>query len=351
MSAKYVGTRKEKIKIMDTILDLNVELSSNMTLKAWLEYWFEMYAKRTVKQSTAVSYYGYINGHIVPQIGMYKLSELNTDIFQRFFNVQSDSGNLKGGGLSPKTLSNISRMIHKSMKKALELELIKKNFAEFIELPKQEVPEMRVLTIYEQKLLMEELRRSKEKLAFGVYLSLTLGIRLGEVLGLRWSDIDTKNGVMHIKRTVNRLPSIDGSAKTELVVGTPKSKKSIRDIPINGELCAEIMLYYTKISRIFHKTFCGEDYVLQSAYGGPAEPKTLQETFKRIIKAAGIEDANFHSLRHTFATRAVEKGVDVKTLSVILGHSSVNFTLDRYAHVLDKQKRKTMELLLTGIAL
>lgn len=79
--------------------------------------------------------------------------------------------------------------------------------------------------------------------------------------------------------------------------------------------------------------------------------KTLQEAFKRIIKAAGIADANFHSLRHTFATRAVEKGVDVKTLSVILGHASVNFTLDRYAHVLDKQKRKTMDLLLTGITL
>ena len=108
---------------MNTIID--VELSTEMTLKAWLEYWFEVYAKRTVKQSTAVSYYGYINGHIVPQIGMYKLSELNTDVFQRFFNVQSDSGSLKGGGLSPKTLSNISRMIHKSMKKALELELIR----------------------------------------------------------------------------------------------------------------------------------------------------------------------------------------------------------------------------------
>lgn len=334
---------------MNTII--NVELSTDMTLTEWMEYWFEIYAKRTVKQSTAVSYYGYINGHIVPQIGMYKLSELNTDIFQKFFNIQCDSGNLKGGGLSPKTLSNISHMINKSMKKALELELIEKNYAEFIELPRQEIPEMRVLTVYEQGLLMEELGRSKERLAFGVYLSLTLGIRLGEVLGLRWSDIDIKNGIIHIRRTVNRLPTIDGSNKTELVVGTPKSKKSVRDIPINNELCGEIMLYYTKISRILRKQLHNEDYVLQSAYGGPAEPKTLQETFKRITKAAGIEDANFHSLRHTFATRAVEKGVDVKTLSVILGHASVNFTLDRYAHVLDKQKRKTMELLLTGIAL
>ena len=88
------------------------------------------------------------------------------------------------------------------------------------------------------------------------------------------------------------------------------------------------------------------DYLLRSAVGGPAEPKTMQKTFKRILKAAGVADANFHSLRHTFATRAIEKGADVKTLSILLGHSDVNITLNRYAHVLDEQKRKTMNLLL-----
>lgn len=233
------------------------------------------------------------------------------------------------------------------MQKALELELIKKNYIEFIELPKQETPEMRVLTVYEQKLLMKELRRSEEKLAFGVYLSLALGIRLGEVLGLRWSDIDTQNRIVHIRRTVNRLPSLDSTTKTELVVGTPKSKKSVRDIPINEELCREIISYNVKTN---HRAY-NDNYLLRSSIGGPAEPKTLQETFKRILKEAGVNDANFHALRHTFATRAIEKGVDVKTLSVLLGHASVNFTLDRYAHVLDRQKRETMDILLNGIAL
>lgn len=330
---------------MNTIT--NIELTPNMSLKDWLEYWFEVYSKRTVKQSTAVSYHGYIYGHIIPHIGKYTLSELNTDILQRFFNEQSDNGSLKGGGLSPKTLSNINRMLHKSMQKAVELELIKKNYAEFVELPKQEQPEMRVLSVYEQKLLMNELRRSEEKLAFGVYLSLVLGIRLGEVLGLQWSDIDVKNNIVHIRRTVNRLPVLDGSAKTKLVVGTPKSKRSVRDIPINDELCKEIMSYNKKTN---HSAY-NNNYLLRSSLGGPAEPKTLQETFKRILKDAGVTDANFHSLRHTFATRAVEKGVDVKTLSVLLGHASVNFTLDRYAHVLDHQKRETMNLLLSNIAL
>lgn len=203
---------------------LDFALDKEMSFGNWLNYWFENYVKRTVKQSTAVSYYGYINGHIVPEIGVYKLSELNTDVLQRFFNEQNDSGSLKGGGLSPKTLQNMNRMIHKSMEKAIDLELLPKNYAKYVELPKQEEPEMRVLTISEYNKLLEELGKTKEKLAFGVYLSLSLGIRLGEVLGLRWNDIDFNNKIVHIRRTVNRLPTIDGKTKPNLLSELPKAR-------------------------------------------------------------------------------------------------------------------------------
>ncbi len=324
---------------------MDIELKKEMTFEEWLKYWFETYSRRTVKHSTAVSYIGYINGHITPNIGSLTLSELNTDVLQRFINNQSDNGNLKGGGLSPKTLQNMNRMIHKSLEKAIELDLIVKNYASFVEIPRIEEVEMRVLTVEEQQLLENELKTSNEKLAFGVYLSLTLGIRLGEVLGLRWSDIDTRKGIVRIRRTVNRLEKLDGSG-TELVVGTPKSKNSLRDIPISEGYCQKLMCYWARSSQIMRKPPDYNDYLLRSAVGGPAEPKTMQETFKRILKAAGVADANFHSLRHTFATRAIEKGADVKTLSVLLGHSDVNITLNRYAHVLDEQKRKTMNLLL-----
>lgn len=324
---------------------MDIYLKKEMTFEEWLRYWFETYSRRTVKRSTAVSYIGYINGHIAPEIGSYSLSELNTDILQRFINNQADNGSLKGGGLSPKTLQNMNRMIHKSLEKAMELDLIVKNYASFVEIPRIEETEMRVLTVEEQEQLEKELTTSNEKLAFGVYLSLTLGIRLGEVLGLRWSDIDTQKGIVRIRRTVNRLEKLDGSG-TELVVGTPKSKKSLRDIPISEGYCQKLMYYWARSSQIMRKPPKDNDYLLRSAVGGPAEPKTMQETFKRILKAAGVADANFHSLRHTFATRAIEKGADVKTLSVLLGHSDVNITLNRYAHVLDEQKRKTMNLLL-----
>lgn len=317
---------------------MDIYLKKEMTFEEWLRYWFETYSRRTVKHSTAVSYIGYINGHIAPEIGSYSLSELNTDILQRFINNQADNGSLKGGGLSPKTLQNMNRMIHKSLEKAIELDLIVKNYASFVEIPRIEETEMRVLTVEEQEQLEKELTTSNEKLAFGVYLSLTLGIRLGEVLGLRWSDIDTQKGIVRIRRTVNRLEKLDGSG-TELVVGTPKSKKSLRDIPISEGYCQKLMYYWARSSQIMRKPPKDNDYLLRSAVGGPAEPKTMQETFKRILKAAGVADANFHSLRHTFATRAIEKGADVKTLSVLLGHSDVNITLNRYlfaAHMVAK---------------
>lgn len=317
---------------------MDIYLKKEMTFEEWLRYWFETYSRRTVKRSTAVSYIGYINGHIAPEIGSYSLSELNTDILQRFINNQADNGSLKGGGLSPKTLQNMNRMIHKSLEKAMELDLIVKNYASFVEIPRIEETEMRVLTVEEQEQLEKELTTSNEKLAFGVYLSLTLGIRLGEVLGLRWSDIDTQKGIVRIRRTVNRLEKLDGSG-TELVVGTPKSKKSLRDIPISEGYCQKLMYYWARSSQIMRKPPKDNDYLLRSAVGGPAEPKTMQETFKRILKAAGVADANFHSLRHTFATRAIEKGADVKTLSVLLGHSDVNITLNRYlfaAHMVAK---------------
>ncbi len=317
---------------------MDIELKKEMTFEEWLKYWFETYSRRTVKHSTAVSYIGYINGHITPNIGSLTLSALNTDVLQRFINAQADGGSLKGGGLSPKTLQNMNRMIHKSLEKAIELDLIVKNYASFVEIPHREETEMRVLTVEEQMLLENELKTSTERLAFGVYLSLTLGIRLGEVLGLRWSDIDTRNGIVHIRRTVNRLEKLDGSG-TELVVGTPKSKKSLRDIPISEGYCQKLMYYWARSSQIMRKPPKDNDYLLRSAVGGPAEPKTMQETFKRILKAAGVADANFHSLRHTFATRAIEKGADVKTLSVLLGHSDVNITLNRYlfaAHMVAK---------------
>lgn len=326
-----------------------IVLNNSMTLEEWLSYWFETYARRTIKQSTAVSYMGYINNHICPKIGVCKLSELNTDVLQRYFNEEYDSGNIKGGGLSAKTVHNMELMLHKALAKAVDLELLRRNYAESVELPKSVAPEMRVLTIAEQKRLMTALSYSEERYASGVWLSLATGLRIGEVLGLQWRDIDFSARKLYVRRTVNRLKTIDneGNKKTEIVVGTPKSAKSVRDIPFNASV-ETALKNYRDISRktMNVRQLRPTDFVVALHRGKPTEPKSLQKCFHRIADSAGITGATFHSLRHTFATRAIEKGVDVKTLSVLLGHADVGTTLNRYAHVLDEQKRKTMDILL-----
>ena len=320
-----------------------METEKNMTVEQYLSYWFETYAKRNIKRSTAVSYRGYIVNHVIPKIGSERLSELNTNILQDFFNGEIDCGNVNDGkGLSPKTLHNIALMLHKALKKAVELELISKNYIEFVELPRMRVPKVNVLDKSERAKLANELKRTDEKLYFGVYLAITLGMRLGEVLGLRWSDVDFETDVLHIKRTVNRL-NVVGSIldeataplhKTELVVGSPKSDSSVRDIPFNLTVKEAFICYQEKErKRLKIERFRDEDYVLMLRRGFPVEPKTMQDVTKRIEAAAGIRDVNFHSFRHTFATRAIEKGVDVKTLSVLLGHSDVTVTVNiSYGH-------------------
>lgn len=321
---------------------------SDMMIEEWLNYWFEIYAKRNIKQSTAISYIGYINNHFSPIIGKYKLSEINAELLQNFFNNRMDYISKSGKPLSPKTLHNIKLMLHKSIKKAVDLELISKNYVECVELPKQKKIQMRVLTTREQKQLTFTLQHTNEKMCFAVMVSLVTGMRLGEILGLRWSDIDYNNRVIHIRRTVNRLCTIDGETKTEIVVGTPKSDSSIRDIPFNSTVEKYFKDYYIKSKTMLGKLqLKKDDFVFSIRYGYPVDPKTMQVAFKRIVTEARLDDTNFHALRHTFATRAIEKGIDAKTLSVLLGHADVSTTLNRYAHVLDEQKRKAMDLMLS----
>lgn len=330
----------------------NIVISTDMTIEDWLHYWYEVYAKRNIKQSTAVSYIGYINNHITPKIGTQSLSELNTDMLQRFFNSEYDTGNKKrdkkAKGLSPKTIHNISLMLHKALAKAVDLELLRRNYIDSVELPRTEAPEMRVLTITEQQELMKILKTTDDKYAYGIWISMATGLRIGEVLGLQWRDIDFNERKLYVRRTVNRLQTIDGSEKkTEIVVGSPKSKKSIRDIPFTVAVADNFKAYQAVAQKNMSVSqLKPTDFIIAMQHDKPTEPKTLQKSFRRLIDEAGITDASFHCLRHTFATRAIEKGVDVKTLSVILGHADVSTTLNRYAHVLDEQKRKTMDILL-----
>ena len=317
-----------------------------MTLEEWLNEWYDLYAKPNVKQSTAVSYEGYIRNHVVPAIGNIPLSELNVNVLQKFFND-------KRGTHSPKTVSNIRMMMHSAFKTALMNDLIPKNYVEFVQIAIVEKKEMRVFTRQEQQKLMVALKYTDEQYAFGIFLCLTTGIRVGELCGLQWENIDLNHGIFKIRKTVQRLEKLkdDGTGKkTEIVIGSPKSRASVRDIPLEPEIIKEILRHKEKMNKFFGESITApKEFLITCKHDTPIEPRTMQDIFKRIINHAGIQKANFHALRHTFATRALEAGVDFKTLSVLLGHADVYTTMNRYAHVLEDQKRSAMKNILSVI--
>jgi integrase len=190
----------------------------------------------------------------------------------------------------------------------------------------------------EQRLVEYTALRSEDMATYGIILCFYTGIRLGELCALKWSDIDFEAGIMSVSRTVSRVKNLNRNGnKTMLLVGSPKSNKSVRKIPLPDFMlkhAAEFKTYYTNEN----------DYVI-SGTDTPIDPRTYQKLYRRIIANAGIKYRKFHAIRHTFATRALELGVDIKTLSEILGHANISITLGIYAHSLMEQKKIAMDKL------
>lgn len=349
--AFYGKTRQEVQKKMTAALnEINTNTyiePSKLTLETWLNNWFNEYSLNSIKQSTRVSYETFITKHINPVIGKIKLQNLRPDIIQKFYNDKLENGRLDGkGGLSPKTIKNIHVMLHEALEQALKNGLITRNVTEAVTLPKITKKEMRVLTSDEQSRLLKLC--NNENNGIFVILALSTGMRLGEILGLKWEDINFKNKLLTVKRTVNRLKNYNSNidSKTALIVNSPKTENSIRIIPLNEKIIKCLKSYKTFQNEKYFKlgVHMGEDnFVFPNSLGNTGEPKTYQKIFTNLTKEANIENAHFHCLRHTFATRALEEGIPAKTVSEILGHANVSTTLDLYSHVLLDTKRNAIE--------
>ena len=198
-------------------------------------------------------------------------------------------------------------------------------------LPKVEKKQIARISDTEQKRLTDYLKANITLTAFGILLSLFMGLRIGELCGLKWEDVDFQHKILHIRRTVQRIASANGNRKTKIVISAPKSATSFRDIAIPDFLIQYFRMFRDKA-----------DFFILSASEKPVEPRTMQYRYKKILQAAEIGNHNYHKLRHTFATNCAEHGFDVKTLSQVLGHSSVSLTLNRYVHPNLSHERKLM---------
>lgn len=283
--------------------------------------------KQYVKKSSFSAYTLLIENHILPIFGnKYSIEETEVQAFV-FQKLES--------GLSQKTIKDILIVLKMILKYGAKHKWT--DYIPFdIQFPtEREKYTIEVLNRSDQKKIMNYIQEHFTFRNLGVYICLSSGMRIGEVCALTWEDVDTDNGVISVNRTIQRIYVIeDGNRKTELILDTPKTKNSIREIPISKDLL--------RILKPFKKIVNPSFFVLTND-AKPTEPRTYRSYYKSLMEHLKMPDLKFHGLRHSFATRCIESNCDYKTVSVLLGHSNISTTLNLYVHPNMEQKKKAIE--------
>lgn len=289
-----------------------------------------------IKQSTHSRYNHIVQKHILPYFENITANNLTDDDITAFIRNKTINGRLdKKSGLAPKTIQDICTVLKQIIKYANKKGYCRQVSLDF-QKPKSEPQPFSVLSVEEQIQFVSYLKRNINLETLGILICLYTGIRVGELCALTWNDIDMTHSVLHINKTLQRVQNTeDNTSKTKIIIDKPKSNKSIRDIPIPQFL-------YQLLKR-FNFKYQNNAYLLTGQTNHFIEPRLFQYKFKAHLKKAGLQDRNIHALRHTFATRAVEQNMDIKTLSEILGHSTVKFTLERYVYSSYELKVQSME--------
>lgn len=306
-----------------------------MTVEKWMRSWLETDLLGGIKASSYLTYQNQMNRHILPYLGRMQMTSITPDMVHSFLEC------LQAKGLGENTVRGIYRLLSAAMRAALDDGIISKNPCRKICVKRGERVQQRVLSREEQKKVEKMLSQGEDLTAlFAMYT----GLRLGEICGLRWSDINWENGTATVCRTVQRLKRMDtdkclkcGDAKTYLMIGSPKSPSSCRTIPIPTFLLKRLEMQKKQRSAVQ----LTKGYIFGTGMRA-ADPRTIQRRFSGVVRRLEIPHAHFHTLRHSYATRLLEMGVDVKTVSQLLGHSSAKTTLDCYAHSLLDQQRSAV---------
>lgn len=310
---------------------------SSVTYSNWAAQWLTR-KEQLVKESTFSAYSNIVVNHLVPHFGRVGLQDITEERIQSFaFHLLRD-GRLDGaGGMCERSTRDIIVVLKNSLRDAMKLKLLPSTEFEIQYPNKQDRFRIKVIAKSEQQKLVQAVYLALSPRSVGIMLALYTGLRIGEVCGLKWSDIDFENKMLHVNRTVQRVyrKTLDGKGKSQIIVGPPKTRSSRREVPISAILLPVLKRIAPETSNVF----------FLSGTEKCVEVRTYRTFFDDFLKKNQVENINFHALRHTFATRCIEAGGDCKTVSELLGHSSVNMTLNLYVHPQIEQKRRCVELL------
>ena len=296
---------------------------SNKTIREIAVAWKE-YKRPYVKQSTMAAYVLILENHIIPYFGdsdSLHEKEVQAFVLQKL-----------GSGLSTKSVKDILIVLKMVMKFGVKNEWM--SYYEWdIKYPTSSVnKELEVLSVANHRTILNYIQTHFTFTGLGIYISLSTGLRIGEICALKWSDINVTDGTITVSRTIERIYIIEGEEKhTELVINSPKTKNSCREIPMSKELLAMVKPL---------KKVINDDFYVLTNDERPTEPRTYRNYYNKLMSKLGIPKLKYHCLRLSFATRCIEAGCDYKTVSVLLGHSNISTTLNLYVHPNMEQKKR-----------
>ena len=338
--AKTKGECIEKLKALKSTItpDTPIKLKADMPFGEWLDHWYETYCKPNARPATQRTYEGYIRLYLHPRLGSIPLNKVTTSDIQQMCTWMMTEARLdqKNGdsGLSDSQVINCYSLCDRVLEKAMAEKLIVRNPAKGCKLPPNRPNEMKVLSREDmQKVLIQ----AKEENYYELFLmEFATGLRLGELMALQWDDVNLVTGELRINKQVNLVGS-------KLVISEPKTKAAVRTLILPPSVRKVLAEYKTRVnSRWLFPSPKKEDL--------PIIPSAVSRRLHTLLEHAGCEQVRFHDLRHTFATNALAHGMDIKTLSTILGHVSSATTLNTYSHVTDEMRQRAAVKIDRGIA-